>query len=605
MYVNPVLQREMRARWRGWRAYGLLFGYVVFLSVVIAWCYQNNMHYEDFDDPSFNPYRRMAALGHELFMILSGLQSLFWALIPAILTSTTISSEREQGMLEGLQLSRLATSQIVLGKLCSSLALCVLLILVTLPLEAVCFLMGGVSPGEFFAVLTMHSFAALAGASFGLASSAWNRRSPVSVGFTIAFAVFWFVGTFIFAIVSESGPSPAATVINWQPVYEFFGKLNPIFSMFILLNNHRSGPLANSIDWLPAWQLCTLANASATPVLLWLAVRGTKRIHLPRGPLVDWAELRRELRRQGGKSSSSSTRPEKPPAHRLEIGFLARWQTKNPVLGREVRACFRPRSSSAITATLLAVLSPFALIAYGYLIYKILTTNDWGYTMGSGVLWMYLAGSALLAAVLGAGAFAREREGNTLTALRLSMLSPLEILLGKIGAPLAVSALFAVIFLPILLSCVDALVLPDHSAYIMTLSRVAAGLIIVASTTWCLLMYGLTISWFSRRTVTAVCWTLGTMMAFYAAAPALLALIDSYGVARIYEDFLRGWHPFFAMYANFDTYHYRYYDDDAPKPSTVINALSYSLPNLVVGTLLFAFLLREISRAHRKFFTRG
>ena len=43
MIINPLFQRESRVRWRTWRAFALIFAYVMPLVVVMTWTYLTSM----------------------------------------------------------------------------------------------------------------------------------------------------------------------------------------------------------------------------------------------------------------------------------------------------------------------------------------------------------------------------------------------------------------------------------------------------------------------------------------------------------------------------------------------------------------------------------
>src|SRR5690606_38020859 len=113
---NPIIVREYRARWRGWSAFALLFGYVVVLALAFMWRYAEAAGQSS--RPG-TPLVRMEVLGAQLFLTLIWMQSFAWALIGPAITATSIAAEREAGMLGAVQLSPLSPLKIVFGKLVS------------------------------------------------------------------------------------------------------------------------------------------------------------------------------------------------------------------------------------------------------------------------------------------------------------------------------------------------------------------------------------------------------------------------------------------------------------------------------------------------------
>jgi ABC-type transport system involved in multi-copper enzyme maturation permease subunit len=112
--MNPVLVREVRSRWRG-RSFVLILAYLVLLIGVVGW------NYSSYDmglmSNTLSSTKRMAQAGHEMFLTISWMQTLFYLLLAPACTATSIASEREHGLLESLQLSPLQPWKIVWGKL--------------------------------------------------------------------------------------------------------------------------------------------------------------------------------------------------------------------------------------------------------------------------------------------------------------------------------------------------------------------------------------------------------------------------------------------------------------------------------------------------------
>ena len=99
-----------------------------------------------------------------------------WLILAPLLTAGAIAGERERGLLENLLLSPLTTRQIMHGKWLSGLALATLLLIVPLPVAAICFQLGGLAPLEFLGASLFQATTAMLGATVGLWSSARAAR---------------------------------------------------------------------------------------------------------------------------------------------------------------------------------------------------------------------------------------------------------------------------------------------------------------------------------------------------------------------------------------------------------------------------------------------
>jgi ABC-type transport system involved in multi-copper enzyme maturation permease subunit len=595
--MNPVWKRELRARWRSRFAFSLVFLYVAVLAGIFIWQYDSNANLNYYNQ-FFDPARRLSLLGHELFVLLSWLQIAFWMLLAPVLTATAITGEREKGLLESLHLSRLPAREIVAGKLASALSFVALMIVITLPITATCFLMGGVSPEEFLLVLSIHAATAICCASIGLAVSSWCKSGMVAIVLSIVAVATWCGLAFAAAVGAFGRTLPWP----WPQIFEFFFKAHPLTAVLEIIGVFagRAGP-----PWTigaTGWSVCLIFLTALTLVNLWLAAKGTKRLAFD-NRRIEWQQLKRDLKTPDASNLTTardrSTPDVKaapaPKTRRFEFGFLAHRRFSNPVLGREVRSCFRPRSTSLAMLIIAGVLLPIAAIAYLQGLYWALFDGNMRSVIGPSLLVIYLLMAILLCGVLGAGGLARERDGATWEALQLSLLTPREILWGKISAPLFMCAFCGAVFLPILLSCVRGLgVLQTASSGVSVLQLVNAHLLIVSVAWFCTLL-GLAFSHFSKKPATAICWTLGTLFVTLVVAPVFWQQVGKdYQAQRYAENWLATWHPVAAMMnllggANVAVVR------NAQAGSTLGPALPCAILFFVLGVALYVFLLRELS----------
>jgi hypothetical protein len=215
---NPVVIKEFRGRMRGARAYWLLFGYLLLLSLTLFVAYlqwwDTHMAQSQLGGGAAG-----FTIGRTFYLTLFYVQAVLITLITPALTAGAISLEREQRTFEMLRATTLSPRSIALGKLASSVAFVVLLLTSSLPLVSLCFLLGGVSPGEVFSgYLLLVADAFLFGA-VGLAWSAHAANTATATALSYGTVFLWFIATFPPAIQNLNP-------FNRSPLG--FGAVNPI-----------------------------------------------------------------------------------------------------------------------------------------------------------------------------------------------------------------------------------------------------------------------------------------------------------------------------------------------------------------------------------------
>lgn len=255
---NPVVTKELRSRMRGSRAYWLLFGYLVLLSLILFFSY---LAWWNGSQGAMQTGSAAAGftVGRLFFKILFYSQAVLIALITPALTAGAISIEREQRTFEMLRSTTLSPRSIVLGKLTSSVSFVILLLTSSLPLLSLCFLLGGVSPGEvFFAYLLLVGDAFLFGA-IGLAWSAYAANTATATALSYATLILFFALTFPFAMPTfdENGYAPIFGLSALNPMGAVTGAVLP----------------EHYYRWVwPAWIPALLLNGSLGMLLVLAAI---------------------------------------------------------------------------------------------------------------------------------------------------------------------------------------------------------------------------------------------------------------------------------------------------------------------------------------------
>jgi ABC-type transport system involved in multi-copper enzyme maturation permease subunit len=175
--ANPVIGRELRVRVRLGRGYLLQAAYLAFMILIVALAYEwvvgdeNNLR---------NPFQMQSALKNFYYTVLGTLIALIVLIAPA-LTANAISLERERKTIDLLLATPLTARHLLTGKLVASFAFIVLLLALTLPVNAVSVLLGGVSFGDLLRAYLMVACGSLVLCSIALFTSVYARNSTMAV----------------------------------------------------------------------------------------------------------------------------------------------------------------------------------------------------------------------------------------------------------------------------------------------------------------------------------------------------------------------------------------------------------------------------------------
>ncbi|MGB0388751.1 MAG: ABC transporter permease [Ardenticatenaceae bacterium] len=137
---SPILIKEMRSTMRGRRTFIAITSFLVFLAGLNMLVY-----YTVAQDMSVSR-GGSAEAGRMLFGFLSGIELLLLVTMTPPLTSGAIAGERQRQTFDMLMATPLTPRQVLSGKLLASMNYLYLLIFASLPINAIVFLYGGVSP---------------------------------------------------------------------------------------------------------------------------------------------------------------------------------------------------------------------------------------------------------------------------------------------------------------------------------------------------------------------------------------------------------------------------------------------------------------------------
>ena len=143
---NPLLVRDLRSFLRGRRPLALQIGYLLVAMIAMAiaalGCRQARIMSAQYGG-GFRPN-----YGQTMFVAMFETQVVLLCLVVVGYSAGAISLEQEKRTFEMLAVTTLSSLEIVLGKIAAITALCAMLLVTSVPLAAICLLLGGVSPGE-------------------------------------------------------------------------------------------------------------------------------------------------------------------------------------------------------------------------------------------------------------------------------------------------------------------------------------------------------------------------------------------------------------------------------------------------------------------------
>jgi ABC-2 type transport system permease protein len=288
---NPVAVRELRSRMRGRRAFVVLTIYTALMSTLVLIVY---LAFSAASNNSFGPSSRQA--GKAVFGAVLSIQVFLVIFIGPAFTSAAISGEKDRKTYDLLRTTLLPARSLVIGKLISALAYVFLLILVSIPLQSIAFLLGGLSFIELFLSQVLIIISAVTYALIGLYFSTVMRSTLSASVATFASALILTIGgPFLAGILGSLmgaimfGPS----IPDWtmQALLIYGGILlaatnlpaTLIISEIFLLQEDTIFYWTNIIDGhtifiLSPWYLYSIFYILLGLILYWACVRRVKKV---------------------------------------------------------------------------------------------------------------------------------------------------------------------------------------------------------------------------------------------------------------------------------------------------------------------------------------
>lgn len=267
LITNPVLIKELKLRFRNLKSFtGILF-YLIAMSIFVfgfiflATSLTGNGFFRP--DESFM-----------LFSIMTYIQLGLILFITPALTAGTISSEREKQTLNILLTTSQTSFQIIFGKMTSSIAFLLLMIVSGLPIYSLVFLYGGVSPSQLFYIFLFYLLTLLAIASIGVMFSTLIRKTIVAIIATYGAMIFIAGVTAFFLLISVQVSQMGSSAPSMSPMAHFWASINPPAVMLTLLQPPMEGQLQSvTMIAVPLWIGYVIFYSLLTIACILLAVK--------------------------------------------------------------------------------------------------------------------------------------------------------------------------------------------------------------------------------------------------------------------------------------------------------------------------------------------
>lgn len=266
-FYNPVLVKELKLRFRSFKSFsGLMF----YLAVICLFIAGFLLLTTEFTGKGF--FRPDTSF--MMFAVLTILQMALVLFITPSLTAGAISSEREKQTLNILLTTTQSSTQIIIGKLLSSVAFLVLMLIAGLPLYSLVFLFGGVSPSQLISIFLFYLLTVVAIGSIGVMFSTITKRTIVAMISTYGSIIFLGGITAFFFFLTMAFHQMGNNISGTSFMSYFWASINPGALMLTLISPELGDELVRlSGVELPVWITYLIAYSFIIVLCLTIAIK--------------------------------------------------------------------------------------------------------------------------------------------------------------------------------------------------------------------------------------------------------------------------------------------------------------------------------------------
>jgi ABC-type transport system involved in multi-copper enzyme maturation permease subunit len=205
-WANPVVTRDLRVRMRGSKSYWHQGFYLLLLGLLALLGYGTAVGWSAGGNPdgmsAVEVQQQLQGFYYFIFITLAALITL----IAPALTAVSITTERQRLSLDLLVTTPLSASELLVGKMISSVAFLALLLALSLPASALCVILGGATFGDVVRIYLLLAIDGLLMATIGLAVSCTVRASlPALVWSYLMVALFLILTGIVYGTLGVYG----------------------------------------------------------------------------------------------------------------------------------------------------------------------------------------------------------------------------------------------------------------------------------------------------------------------------------------------------------------------------------------------------------------
>ena len=270
--INPVLQKELKVKMRGWKSVFLIGGYNLVLALLTMFIMKMTM------GNNMGRVNQSNIFYTYVFMVI--VQFCLIGLIAPALTAGSISGEREKQTLDILMSTTLRPVSIITGKLFASLSHIILLVISSIPIFSVIFLYGIIGVKELAQVFIFYIIIAITLGSIGIFFSTFIRKSTAANVLSYALVIFLAVGTFLITIfyiqlvIMKNNPNTAYNETFWLMYCNPFAGIASLLTTQLGQGGGQMFPgvyLSGKQNGLLLWHINAMFNLGLSVILLGLS----------------------------------------------------------------------------------------------------------------------------------------------------------------------------------------------------------------------------------------------------------------------------------------------------------------------------------------------